>query len=68
MPEETAEQIKMRRWAIEQLASTAPVDTTADIAQLCRASDALIHYVNTGEYPRVTDGSGNGRRRDDMAE
>lgn len=63
MPEETAEQIKMRRWALEQLARSVPLDTTADIAQLLRAADALIHYVNTGEYPRITDGDGRETRQ-----
>lgn len=63
--DDDVESIKLRRWAIEQLVSTAPVDTTADIAQLCRASDALIAYLLTGAHPRQLvldngkDGNGN---------
>lgn len=60
MTEEDAERIKWRRWAIEQLAQTAPLDTTADLAQLCRAADTLIAFVQTGQHPRLRDGNGRG--------
>lgn len=49
-----AELTKLRRWALELLAPNAPIDTVADIEQICRASDALIEYMLTGTHPQPT--------------
>lgn len=46
-----AELTKLRRWALELLTPNAPIDTVADLQQICRASDALISYLLTGSHP-----------------
>jgi hypothetical protein len=42
-----------RRWAIEQLALNAPVDSMRDSVQHCVAAMALIDFVQTGRKPEA---------------
>lgn len=58
------ERIKLRRWAVEILGPTAPLDTVADVAQLCRAAEALITFILTGQQPRVPSKGENGKEVD----
>lgn len=61
MSAEDVERINLRRWAVEQLAPVTTINTMSDVAQLCRAADALIAYRLTGQYPPAIPGEENGR-------